>query len=236
LRLGVSLYGEQNVAGRNISLRAKDGHELGVYEALPVGKPRGGLVLLQEIFGVTGHIRRICDDYAAQGYHTVAPALFDRVKRDTELGYSKDDAVIGRGLRGKIPWDQVFIDVAAAQQRVNASGKVATLGFCWGGTVSWRSATQLDGIAGAVCYYATQVAPYVAEKPRCPVLMHFGERDPIAPLEHARALRAVQGAQVEIQVYPAGHGFNCDETPNFDSASAALALRRSLDFLHAHIG
>lgn len=224
------------MVGRNISLRAQDGHGLGAYEALPVGQPRAGLVLLQEIFGVTGHIRRVCDGYAAQGYHTVAPALFDRVKRGTELGYSKDDAITGRELRGRIPWDHVFADVAAARQRVSPSGKVATLGYCWGGTVSWRSATQLDGIAGAVCYYATQVAPYVAEKPRCPVLMHFGERDPIATPEHAGALRAAQGAQVEIQVYPASHGFNCDETANFDPASAALALRRSLDFLHAHIG
>ncbi len=223
------------MVGRNITLRAKDGHELGAYEALPASKPNGGLVLLQEIFGVTRHIRRVCDGFAAQGYHTVAPALFDRVKRGTELGYSKDGAVIGRELRGKIPWDQVFSDVAAAQQRVSASGKVATLGYCWGGTVSWRSATQLDGIAAAVCYYATQVVPYVAEKPRCPVLMHFGERDPIATLDHAGALRAAQGAQVEIQVYPAGHGFNCDEIANFDSASAALALRRSLDFFHAHV-
>ena len=224
------------MVGRNISLRATDGHELSAYEALPVSKPRGGLVLLQEIFGVTGHIRKVCDSYAAQGYHTVAPALFDRMKRDTELGYSKDDAVIGRELRSKIPWDQVFFDVVAAQQRVSTSGKVATLGYCWGGTVSWRSAGQLDGIAGAVCYYATQILPYIGEKPRCAVLMHFGERDPIAPLEHAGALRAAQGAQVEIQVYLAGHGFNCDETANFDSASARLALRRSLDFLHTHVG
>jgi carboxymethylenebutenolidase len=224
------------VVGRNISLRAKDGHELGAYEALPASKPRGGLVLLQEIFGVTEHIRSVCDDYAEQGYHTVAPALFDRVQRGTELGYSKDDAVIGRELRAKIPWDQVFADVVAAQQQISVSGKVATLGYCWGGTVSWRSAAQLDCIAGAVCYYATQIEPYIAEKPRCPVLMHFGERDPIAPLDHAGALRAAQGAQVEIQVYPAGHGFNCDETKNFDSASAAQALRRSLDFLYAHIG
>lgn len=224
------------MVGRNISLRAEDGHELGAYEALPVDQPRAGLVLLQEIFGVTAHIRRVCDGYAALGFHTVAPALFDRVKRGTELGYSKDDAVIGRELRGRIPWEQVFADVHAARQRVSSSGKVATLGYCWGGTVSWRSATQLHGIAGVVCYYPTQIAPYAAEKPRCPVLMHFGERDPIATLEYAGALRAAQGAQVEIQVYPASHGFNCDETANFEPASATLALRRSLDFLHAHIG
>jgi carboxymethylenebutenolidase len=224
------------VASGTIKLRAGDGHELAAYEATPDARPRGGLVLLQEIFGVTKHIRSVCDGYAAAGYHTVAPALFDRVGRNTELGYSKEDAMTGREFRSRIPWMQVFADVTAARDRVAGSGKVATLGYCWGGTVSWRSATQLDGIAGAVCYYATQVAPYVSEKPRCPVLMHFGERDPIATLEHAGALRAAQGAQVEIQVYPSSHGFNCDETPNFDSASAALALGRSLAFFKAYIG
>ena len=170
------------------------------------------------------------------GYHVVAPALFDRIRPGVELGYSKDDAVTGRDLRSRIPWDQVLADVAAARQHVSDSGKVATLGYCWGGTVSWRAATQLDGVAAAVCYYATQIDAFVAEKPRCPVLMHFGESDPIATLEHAGRLRAAQGAQVEIQVYPASHGFNCDEIPGFHRPSAELALQRSLDFLSVHIG
>ncbi len=222
--------------GATISLLARDGHRLSAYEARPDRPPRGGLVLLQEIYGVTAHIRRVCDGFSASGYHVVAPALFDRIRPGIELGYSKDDAAIGRDLRGRIPWDHVFADVIAAKQHVSGSGKVATLGYCWGGTVSWRAATQLDDIAGAVCYYATQIGPYVAERPRCPVLMHFGESDPIATLEHAGQLRAAHGAQVEIQVYAASHGFNCDEILNFHEPSAALALQRSLDFLAAHIG
>jgi carboxymethylenebutenolidase len=224
------------VAGRTISLRARDGHSLAAYEARPDNMPHGGLILLQEIFGVTAHIRRVCDGYAAHGFHVVAPALFDRVRRNVELGYAAGEAVTGRELRGKISWQEIFADVAAAQTRLDGSGKTATLGFCWGGTISWRAACQLDGIAAAVCYYGTQIAPYTAEKARCPVLMHFGDRDPIATLDHAGALRAAQGAQVEIQVYPAGHGFNCDETENFHEPSARLALRRSLDFLAAHLG
>jgi len=224
------------MTGRIISLRTDDGHVLGAYEALPDGAPRGGLILLQEIFGVTAHIRSVCDGYAAHGYHVVAPALFDRVRRNTELGYSKSDAAIGRDLRGKISWEQVTADVKAAQKQIGQAGKIATLGYCWGGTVSWRSASHVEGIAGAICYYGTQIAPYVAEKPRCPVLMHFGERDPIATLDHAGALRAAQGSEVEIQVYPASHGFNCNETDNFHAPSAAAALRRSLEFLAAHVG
>jgi len=227
---------EEIMADRVIALRAGDGHALGAYEAQPDKAPRGAVVLLQEIFGVTGHIRRVCDAYAAQGYHVVAPALFDRVRPGIELGYSKEAAITGRDLRSKISWEQTFADVVAAMGRLSGSGKIATLGYCWGGTISWRCAGQIDGIAAAVCYYATQIGPYTAEKPHCPVLMHFGERDPISTLEHAGQLRAAQGAQVEIQVYPASHGFNCDEIPNFHPPSAALAWRRTLDFLNTHIG
>jgi carboxymethylenebutenolidase len=144
--------------------------------------------------------------------------------------------VTGRELRSQIGWDQVFADVTAARNQMSAAAKIAVLGYCWGGTIAWRSAAQVERIAAAVCYYATLIAPHIQEQPNCPVLMHFGERDPLATLEHAGQLRSVHGANVEIQVYAAGHGFNCDETPNFAAASAALALRRTLQFLQAHIG
>jgi carboxymethylenebutenolidase len=229
-------HAKDGMLGATVSLHARDGHRPSAYEARPAGKPRGGLVLLQEIFGVTAHIRRVCDGFAAHGYHVVAPALFDRVRPGIELGYAKDDAATGRELRSRIPWEQTFSDAVAAQRHVGGIGKVATLGYCWGGTVSWRAATQLDGVAAAVCYYPTQIDAYIAETPRCPVLMHFGESDPIATREQAGRLRAAQGAQVEIQVYPASHGFNCDEIPAFHEPSATLALRRSLDFLAVHIG
>jgi carboxymethylenebutenolidase len=222
--------------GRVVTLRAGDGHALSVYEARPEGTLRGGLVLLQEIFGVTAHIRRVCDGYSAAGYHVAAPALFDRIRPGIELGYSPIEAATGRELRSRIPWEQVFADVTAAIGHVRPAGRVATLGYCWGGTVAWRSAAQVAGVAAAVCYYGTQIGPYVAEQPCCPVLMHFGESDPIATLAHAGQLRAAQGARVEIQVYPAGHGFNCDEIAGFHQPSAALALRRSLEFLAAHVG
>jgi carboxymethylenebutenolidase len=224
------------MAGRIISLRTTDGHMLSAYAARRRQPPRGGLVLLQEIFGVTAHIRRVCDGYASHGYDAIAPALFDRLRLNVELDYAETGAAAGRELRGKIPWEHTFADVAAAIRHVSGSGKVATLGYCWGGTVSWRSAARLEGVAAAVCYYPTQINPYAAEKPRCPVLMHFGERDPIATLEHARQIRAAQGADVEIHVYPASHGFNCDDIGNFDQPSAALAERRSLEFLGVHLG
>lgn len=223
--------------GRHISLRAGDGHSLGAYEARSDAPPRGGIVLLQEIFGVTAHIQSVCNGYAAQGYHVVAPALFDRVSPGLELGYSKDDAATGRAMRARISWEQVFADVVAAQTQLLASGKTAVLGYCWGGTVAWRGATQLPNVAGAVCYYATGIEPYVAEQPRCPVLMHFGDNDPIATPDHARQLCAAHtDASVRIHTYPASHGFNCDEIANFHAPSAALALRRSLAFLASVMG
>jgi carboxymethylenebutenolidase len=224
------------MTGRTISLHATDGHTLSAYVVRSAQAPRGGLVLLQEIFGLTAHVRSVCDHYAARGYHVVAPALFDRVQRHVELDNSEAGAGIGRELRGRIPWEQTLADVEASLQHISDAGKRATIGYCWGGTVSWRAAAHLAGVAAAVCYYPTQIGPYIAEQPRCPVLMHFGERDPIATLEQAGQLRAAQGAAVEIQVYPAGHGFNCEDIANFHPPSAALALRRSLEFLAAHIG
>jgi len=219
-----------------ISLRAQDGHEIDAYEAKPGGSPRGGIVLLQEIFGLTAHIMSVCDSYAENGFYVVAPALFDRIEKGLVLDYSKTDADRGRDLRSKIPWDQTRADVIAAIRHLSGAGKIATIGYCWGGTVSWRCAAQVDLLAAAVCYYPTQVAGFVEESPTCPVLMHFGESDPIATVDHARQLRAKHDQQVEIQLYPASHGFNCNEIANFHAPSAKLALRRTLDFLDAHLG
>src|SRR5688572_2057381 len=224
------------MTGGTISLTAPDGHVLSAYEARPATRSRGGLVLAQEIFGVTGHIRRVCDGYAAQGYHVVAPALFDRIAPGRELGYGEEDAMTGRALRSRIGWEQVFADVTAACHRVRDAGRVAVLGYCWGGTIAWRSAAQIENVAAAVCYYGTLIGPHIQEQPRCPVLMHFGEHDPLATLEQAGQLRGAHGSQVEIQVYPASHGFNCDEVANHHEPSAAVALRRTLDFLAAHVG
>ena len=224
------------MSAQSISLKTSDGHSLTAYEARPDKSPRGGIVLLQEIFGVTGYIRRVCEGYAGHGYHVVAPALFDRIRPGIELTYSKEDAVTGRDLRSKIPWEQDLRRSRSGQGAAKSAGKVATLGYCWGGTISWRAAGHVEGIAGAVCYYGTQIAPYTAEQPRCPVLMHFGDKDPSRRSSTPARLRAAQGALVEIQVYPAGHSFSCDETPNFHAPSADLALRRSLEFLAAHVG
>lgn len=232
----VSPSADASMRGCTISLRAQDGHQLDAYEAIPRGRYRAGIVLLQEIFGVTSHIKSVCDDYAEKGYHVVAPSLFDRIAKGLVLGYTKEEAAKGRDWRSRISWSDTQADVMVAIHHLRSAGKVATLGYCWGGTVSWRCAAHIDLLAAAVCYYPTQIAGFVDERPRCPVLMHFGESDPIATIEHARQLRASHDEGVKIEIYPTGHGFNCDEVAGFHKPSAALALRRTLDFLDANLG
>jgi carboxymethylenebutenolidase len=220
--------------GKAIELQAEDGHQFAAYVS-PAKSALGAIVLLQEIFGITDHIREVSDSYANLGYTVIAPALFDRVERGVVLGYSNEDAAKGRDLRSRIAPEKTLADVRAARDHVAAFGRVATLGYCWGGTVAWVSAARVDGLSASVCYYPTQLGPFIAERPQIPVLMHFGEQDPIAPLKDAQAICAAHGDGPTIYTYPAGHGFNCDQIPAFDRSSAELAMARTLAFLRSHL-
>jgi carboxymethylenebutenolidase len=220
--------------GETIRLRASDGFELSAYRAAPSGTPRGGLVVIQEIFGVNGHIRRVADGYAADGFVAIAPALFDRIEPGLELGYGQDDIERGRGLKARAPTDAALRDISAARDAA-AAGKVGVVGYCWGGYLSWLSATRLDGFAAAVSYYGGGIGSVAEEMPRCPVLLHFGEKDHAIPLSEVETVRKAH-PDLEIHVYPAGHGFNCDERGSYDADSARLARERSLAFLRRHIG
>jgi carboxymethylenebutenolidase len=220
--------------GETIRLRASDGFELSAYRAAPSGTPRGGLVVIQEIFGVNGHIRRVADGYAAEGFVAIAPALFDRIEPGLELGYGQDDIERGRGLKARAPTDAALRDISAARDAA-AAGKVGVVGYCWGGYLSWLSATRLDGFAAAVSYYGGGIGSVAEEMPRCPVLLHFGEKDHAIPLSEVETVRKAH-PDLEIHVYPAGHGFNCDERGSYDADSARLARERSLAFLQRHIG
>jgi carboxymethylenebutenolidase len=215
--------------------RAADGHELGIYRADPAAAPRGAVVVAQEIFGVNGHIRAVCDDYAKQGYLTVAPALFDRVERAVELGYGADDIARGRALREPISLENALADIEAAAKEVAGAGGIGVIGYCWGGTVAWVCATRSRTFAAAVGYYGGGIADLAAEAPNCPVELHFGDQDQSIPIE---AVRRVQAAHPEIPVfiYPAGHGFNCDQRQSYHAQSARLARERTLGFLREHVG
>jgi carboxymethylenebutenolidase len=221
--------------GSHIELTAADGHRFAAYRAEPPGRPRGALVVIQEIFGVNSHIRAVADGYAADGFLAIAPALFDRVERGVEIGYSQPEIDRGRAIMAKVSLDDALRDVAAAMQNVAAAGKIGIVGYCWGGTVAWVAAAKLEGLACAVPYYGGGVLANKDLKPRCPVMLHFGETDHAIPIAEVRAWKAAR-PELAIHVYPAGHGFNCDQRGSYDAPSAKLARERTLAFLSAYVG
>ncbi len=221
--------------GETITLTAEDGHKLSAYRVAPKGTPRGGLVVVQEIFGVNSHIKRVADGFAADGYVALAPAIFDRVERDFAIGYKPEDIERGRAVRGKLPVEDAVKDVRAAVKALAAERlKVGVVGYCFGGTLAWLAATRIDGVACAVGYYGGGIADAAAEKPRCPVLLHWGETDQSIPPEHHARVRAAH-PDLPMHVYPAGHGFNCDERASYHEPSARLARQRTLEFFAKHL-
>lgn len=221
--------------GMQIRLHAADGFELGAYRAEPDGAPRGGLVVVQEIFGVNPHIRGLCDRFAAHGYVAIAPAVFDRYQPDFESGYSPAEVEEARRFIPRIDWQAMLRDTQAASEAVRSAGKVGIVGYCMGGTVAFLAAAKLDGLAAAVCYYGGQIAKNADLAPRVPTQMHFGDRDQSIPMADVETVRARLPA-CEIYLYPAGHAFANDERPTYDAASARLATQRTLDFLARHLG
>lgn len=218
--------------GHNIELTASDGHRLAAYLAEPAGKPRGGIVVVQEIFGVTRHIRDVADQYAAAGYIAVAPALFDRVERDVDVPYT--DVQRGFGYMQAMNLDTVMLDVQAAVQRVRSAGKVGVVGYCWGGTITYLAAARLK-IDAAVAYYGGGTHQYLAELPRAPVMFHFGEKDTHIPLSAVEQIKAAYPQGI-FHLYPAEHGFNCTDRASFEPSSAKLAFTRSVEFFRKNVG
>jgi carboxymethylenebutenolidase len=221
--------------GKIIELTAGDGHKLAAYRAEPKGTPRGALIVVQEIFGVNSHIRSVADGYAADGYLAIAPAFFDRVQRGLDIGYTPADIERGRAFIPKMQWDSVMQDSAAAMDDVKSAGKVGILGYCWGGTVAWVAAARQSGIACSVCYYGGGIPGLIGEQPKCPVMFHWGETDHAIAVADAKKVAAAH-PKAQSFIYPAGHGFNCDQRGSYDAESAKLARTRSLEFLRKHIG
>lgn len=221
--------------GNMIELTASDGHKLAAYVAAPAGKPRGGIVVIQEIFGVNSHIKGVADGYAADGYHVVAPAMFDRVQRGYDTGYNQDEIQAGIKVMNALDWGNTILDAAAAIASAGAAGKVGIVGYCWGGTVAWVAAARLKGLACAAPYYGGGMPGFVGEKPACPVMCNFGEKDQSPTLEQARQIAAAHPS-ITAHYYPAGHGFNCDQRGSYDAPSAKLARERTLAFFRQHVG
>ena len=226
--------------GQFTELKAADGQAIPAYVAQPKGQAKGGIVVIQEIFGVNSHIRAVADGYAAEGYLAVAPAIFHRVKPDVELGYEQDDMTAGMALKTAteaLPSPGVMQDIKAAIQHASQAGKVGIVGFCYGGLLTWRSACTLDGLSAAVPYYGGGVTTpdEVARKPKCPVLAHFGDQDHWIPLESVEAFKKAH-PEVEVHVYHANHGFNCDQRGSWNAEAARLARERTLAFFGKHVG
>jgi len=207
-------------------LTASDGHTFNAYEVHPEGAT-AAVVIVQEIFGVNAHIRSVVDGYAALGVRAIAPAVFDRVRPGIELGYDEEGIKEGVGYAGEIA-STALTDIGVAH--VAPTGPVAVIGYCFGGSMAWRSAAELP-IAAAVGYYGGHVPGAVDLVPKVPTLLHFGELDAGIPLDGVRAVDAAH-PDVPVHIYEgADHGFNCDARASHHPEAAALALARTIAFL-----
>jgi carboxymethylenebutenolidase len=216
-----------------IELSAPDGHRFSAYQAQPSGTPRGALVIIQEIFGITQHMREVADQYAALGYTSIVPAMFDRVRPGIVLDYSQMQEGVETMMQLKP--SQTLLDVGAAVDAAAASvKKTGLIGYCWGGTMAYVAACRLP-ISAAVSYYGGRILQYADRKPRCPVMYHFGEKDQSIPMATVEKVRELHPEGI-FYIYPAGHGFNCNARASYEPESARLAFERSLEFLRTNVG
>ena len=221
--------------GKMIELTAADGHKLAAYRAEPAGKPRGGVVVIQEIFGVNSHIKSVADGYAADGYLAIAPAMYDRVQRNYDTGYSQPEIQAGLAVMQKLDWKNTMQDVDAAVKEAGGAGKVGIVGYCWGGTVAWVAAARTAGLACAVPYYGGGIPNFADEGPKVPMLCNFGEQDQSPTPEQAKAA-VTKHPSIVAHFYPAGHGFNCDQRGSYNAEASKLARTRTLEFFRKHLG
>jgi carboxymethylenebutenolidase len=217
-----------------LHLRAADGNVFSAYLVKPNGRPKGAIVVVQEIFGVNSHIRRVAEQYAAEGYVAIAPALFDRLEKDVDLPYDATGLEQGRSYAGRIDDASLLADLNATIDAVSHDGRVGMVGFCWGGKVTYIAACHTN-IAAAVAYYGGGISQVLDSSPRCPMMFHFGEKDIYISSDDVNKIRSAYPKGI-YHLYPAGHGFNCPDRADFDSASAHLAFDRSVEFFANHVG
>jgi carboxymethylenebutenolidase len=212
------------------TLTSADGFSLEAFRAAPTGDRKGGLVIIQEIFGITEQLKSVARSYASDGFETVVPGLFDRAEPGTVVPF--DDPLRGRDLMAGLDEDKVLLDLAAAVKSVQSGSGVSVVGFCWGGGLAYRAACELD-LKAAVSYYGTRLSLFLDRAPRCPMLFHFGETDSHSPPEIIEAVRkAVPSA--ETHIYAAGHAFANDVRTTYVKDAAEPARERTLAFLNKH--
>ena len=231
--------------GQMIHLTSVDGAQIAAYEVAPIGEAKGAVVVLQEIFGLNGHIRHVAEGYAQAGYFVIAPAMFHRVAAGVELGYTAEDMPQGFALKAAAEalLPLLLGDVQAAMDYAARAGKAAgapkalkvgVVGYCWGGLMSWRAAQKLVGLSASVPYYGGGMHNELAAPVHCPVMAHLSDQDDHVPMAGVAALQKAY-PEVAVHLYSAKHGFNCDERASYDSASAQLARARTLAFLSEHL-
>jgi carboxymethylenebutenolidase len=211
-----------------ITLTSKiDSFGLTALSAQPKDEPSGGVVVLQEIFGLTDHIGQMCDFFAAAGYHAIAPGLFERFERG--FNTSTDEAGIQKGIAAgaATPWEQAIPDIQAAIDALPRP--VYVTGFCYGGTASWMAAAQCTGLSAASCFYGRRIADLLEHKPKAPVMLHYGARDPSIPPENVESVR-LAAPDSPLYLYDAGHGFCRAGSSDYNAAACDLALQRTLDW------
>lgn len=218
-----------------IELTANDGHKFTAYRADPSDTPKGAVIVLQEVFGVTPHIRKLADGFAAKGYVAIAPSLFDRVRTGIELDYDESGRTEGLGLTEKLGTDQPLGDIQATVEAVKDLGKVAVVGYDWGGYLAYMSGNRTSGVACAVSYYGGGIVENYREKRKIPTLLHFAEDDLLIPLEQVVQFRANR-PDVSAFSYPAtAHGFNCEESGAYCEDAAQKALERTLFWISQYV-
>ena len=227
--------------GSFVNLTSADGFTAPAWVAVPDGPVRGAIVVLQEIFGVNSHIQAVADRFAARGYVAVAPSMFARVQPDVNLGYSSADMERGMALKTAVealpaPGAMAEVEAAVAHAAAISAGKVGVVGFCWGGLLTWRAACQLPGLSAAVSYYGGGMTTpeEAARTPLCPVLAHFARQDHWISVDSVQAFDRAH-PDIEVHLYDADHGFNCDQRGAYDEASALLARDRTLAFFDKHL-
>jgi carboxymethylenebutenolidase len=215
--------------GADITLTASDGHKLNAYVATPDGSPRAGMVIIQEIFGVNDDIRETVDNFAKEGYHAIAPALFDRQQTEAVMAFDEGGIARGREMKGKMSSDGAMLDVNAAIEAVKGAGRVGIVGFCMGGSVTWLAASRCP-VDVAVGYYGGDIYANRNDAPKCPTMLHFGSEDASIPLDTVREVDRMY-PDIPVFIYEgAGHGFSCSRRGSYHPASARQAMERTLAF------
>ena len=216
-----------------IEITAKDNHQFSAYISQPSGKPKAGIVIIQEIFGVNAHIREVTDLYASKGYLCIAPSLFDRIEKNVTLDYDEKGVSKGRNLK-ELCDKNALKDIEASISVVSSAGKVGVIGYCWGGSLSWRIGCEVSSLSASVCYYGGDIPKFRDLKPNCNILTHFGELDKGIPINEVKIFEKTR-SEVLTYTYPADHGFNCDHRSQFNKKCANIALDRTLKFLEKNL-